>query len=85
LFGLAVLGTALAQLILFRMLRLFGAARLSLVTYLMPGFALLYGAVILDEALRPSMLVGLGLILGGIALGSGARRPLRRPVADSAV
>ena len=85
LLGLAVLGTALAQLILFRMLRLFGAARLSLVTYLMPGFALLYGAVILDEALRPSMLVGLGLILGGIALGSGARRPLRRPVADSAV
>ena len=37
------LGTAVAQLILFRMLRLFGAARLSLVTYLMPAFALVYG------------------------------------------
>ncbi len=84
LLGLAVLGTAVAQLILFRMLRLFGAARLSLVTYLIPAFALLYGSLILDEPLRPSMLAGLGLILGGVALGSGAWRPLRRPVVDSA-
>lgn len=84
LLGLAVLGTAVAQLFLFRILRLFGAARLSLVTYLMPAFALLYGSVILDEPLRPTMLVGLGLILGGVALGSGAWRPQRQPVPDSA-
>jgi len=84
LLGIAVLGTAVAQLILYRVLRLFGAARLSLVTYLIPAFALLYGSLILDEALRPSMLVGLGLILGGVALGSGAWRPQRRSVADSA-
>ncbi len=82
--GLAVGGTAVAQLILFRMLRLFGAARLSLVTYLMPGFALVYGALILDEPLRASSLGGLGLILGGVALGSGAWWPLRRPVAEPA-
>jgi len=84
LLGIAVLGTALAQLILYRVLRLFGAARLSLVTYLIPAFALLYGSLILDEALQPSMLIGLGLILGGVALGSGAWRPQRRSVADSA-
>jgi drug/metabolite transporter (DMT)-like permease len=84
LIGLAVLGTAVAQLLLFRILRLYGAARLSLVTYLIPAFALLYGSLILDEPLRPSMLVGLGLILGGVALGSGVWRPQRRPVADSA-
>ena len=77
-------GTAVAQLFLFRILRLFGAARLSLVTYLIPAFALLYGSLILDEPLRPSMLVGLGLILGGVALGSGVWRLQRRPVADSA-
>ena len=82
--ALAVLGTAVAQLLLFRILRLYGAARLSLVTYLIPAFALLYGSLILDEPLRPSMLVGLGLILGGVALGSGVWRPHRRPVADSA-
>jgi len=84
LIGLAVLGTAVAQLLLFRILGLYGAARLSLVTYLIPAFALLYGSLILDEPLRPSMLVGLGLILGGVALGSGVWRPQRRPVADSA-
>jgi drug/metabolite transporter (DMT)-like permease len=83
LLGLAVLGTAVAQLILFRVLRLYGAARLSLVTYLIPVFALLYGSVILDEPLRTSMLIGLGLILGGVALGSGVWRPQRRPVADT--
>jgi drug/metabolite transporter (DMT)-like permease len=75
--ALAIGGTAIAQLILFRMLRLFGAARVSLVTYLMPVTALVYGATILDEPLRPSMLGGLALILGGVALGSGLWRPIR--------
>src|SRR5581483_8214029 len=82
--GLAVAGTAIAQLILFRMLRLFGAARLSLVTYLLPAFALFYGALILDEPLRASALAGLALILCGVALGSGVWRPLRRPAAEAA-
>ena len=78
LLGLALAGTAIAQLVLFRMLQLFGAARLSLVTYLMPGFALVYGALILDEPLRATALAGLALILGGVALGSGVWRPMRR-------
>ncbi len=78
--GLSIAGTAVAQLILFRVLRLFGAARLSLVTYLLPVTALMYGALILDEPLRVSALAGLALILGGVALGAGGRRPLfRRP------
>jgi drug/metabolite transporter (DMT)-like permease len=76
--ALAVLGTALAQLILFRMLRLHGSARASLVTYLMPPFALVYGALILHERLTVPMLAGLALILGGIAFGSGAVRLPRR-------
>jgi drug/metabolite transporter (DMT)-like permease len=76
--ALSLLGTALAQLVLFRMLALHGSARLSLVTYLMPGFALIYGALILDERLTASMLVGLVLILGGVSLASGAVRLPRR-------
>ncbi|MGL6279218.1 MAG: DMT family transporter [Gaiella sp.] len=72
LLALALLGTALAQLLLFRIIRLFGARRLSLVTYLMPGFALVYGAVLLDETITAAALAGLALILAGVALGSGA-------------
>jgi hypothetical protein len=46
-----LLGTALAQLILYRSLRYHGAARTSLVTYLMPPIALFYGWLLLDEHL----------------------------------
>jgi drug/metabolite transporter (DMT)-like permease len=82
--ALSLLGTALAQLVLFRMLALHGSARLSLVTYLMPGFALVYGALILGEEITASMLGGLVLILGGIALASGAVRLPRRGAAVTA-
>jgi drug/metabolite transporter (DMT)-like permease len=78
--ALALAGTAVAQLILFRMLALHGSARLSLVTYLMPGFALLYGALILDERIGVATIGGLALILAGVALASGAVRPRRREV-----
>jgi drug/metabolite transporter (DMT)-like permease len=78
LLALSLLGTALAQLILFRILALHGSARLSLVTYLMPGFALIYGALILDEQITLSTILGLGLILGGISLASGAVKLPRR-------
>ena len=76
--ALAVLGTAIAQIVLYRMLRLHGAARVSLVTYLLPPAALFYGAVFLDERLTAPMLAGLGLILAGVALGSGGLRLGRR-------
>jgi drug/metabolite transporter (DMT)-like permease len=71
--ALTLLGTAFAQLVLFRMLRLFGSRRLSLVTYLIPGFALFYGAVLLDEPVTVAALGGLVLILAGVALASGER------------
>jgi drug/metabolite transporter (DMT)-like permease len=78
LLALAIGGTAVAQLVLFRIIRLYGARKLSLVTYLMPGFALVYGALILDEPVSAAALAGLALILLGVALGSGALRSRRR-------
>ena len=85
LLGLALLGTALAQLLLYRTVRLYGGRRLSLVTYLMPGFALAYGAILLGEPITLAALGGLALILAGVALGSGAaRRSARGSASDAA-
>ena len=71
--ALTFLGTALAQLVMFRVLRLYGSRKLSVVTYLVPGFAVFYGAAILDEPISAAALGGLVLILVGVALGSGQR------------
>jgi drug/metabolite transporter (DMT)-like permease len=78
LLALALGGTAFAQVLLFHVLRLHGAAKVSLVTYVMPLFAVFYGATILHEPLRWSALAGLALILLGVALGSGAVALRRR-------
>jgi drug/metabolite transporter (DMT)-like permease len=82
--ALAVFGTALAQIILYRVLRTDGATRVSLVTYLLPVTALFYGVTLLGEPLTVEELLGMALILGGVALGSGALRWSRRPEAAAA-
>ena len=82
--ALAIGGTALAQIVIFRMLLLHGAARLSLVTYLLPVTAIVYGVLLLDERITIGVLGGLALILPGVALGSGAvRLPRREPAPAS--
>jgi drug/metabolite transporter (DMT)-like permease len=60
------------------MLSRYGATRASLVTYLLPPTALLYGALILDEPITLNAILGLGLILAGVALGAGLLRFHRR-------
>jgi drug/metabolite transporter (DMT)-like permease len=80
---LGVAGTAVGTLLYYRLLALHGSARASLVVYLLPPFALIYGATLLNESLSAQKLIGLVLILGGVALGSGlvawARRPAPLP------
>ena len=44
----------------------------------MPGFALFYGAILLGEPITVSVLVGMALILAGVAMGSGLVRPRRQ-------
>src|SRR5919108_6011117 len=76
--ALGVGGTAVALIFFYRMLVHYGASRASLVTYLLPPFALVYGVVFLDEEVTLNALLGLLLILTGVALGSGVVRLVRR-------
>jgi drug/metabolite transporter (DMT)-like permease len=66
--ALGVVGTAAAFVIFYTLIAETGAARASLVSYLAPGMALAYGALLLDEAITPASVAGLVLILGGVAL-----------------
>jgi drug/metabolite transporter (DMT)-like permease len=76
--ALGLAGTALGLMMYLRLLEDFGSSKASLVVYLLPVIALVYGAVFLDEQVRLTAILGLALILGGVALGSGLVRPLRR-------
>ncbi len=73
--GLASLSTALAYLIYFRILARAGATAISLVTFLIPISAAGLGWLVLGERLRLADLAGLVLILCGLALINGRRRP----------
>jgi drug/metabolite transporter (DMT)-like permease len=69
---LGVVGTAVAYLLFFALIRGAGAAYASLVTYLCPPIALAYGAIFLGERFGASAFAALAVILAGVALGSGA-------------
>ena len=76
--ALAVLSTALAYLIFFRILRRAGATNLSLVTLLIPASAILLGALVLNEQVAPHHLAGMGLIaLGLVAIDGRLWRAMR--------
>jgi drug/metabolite transporter (DMT)-like permease len=82
--ALALLGTVAGQLLYFRLIYGYGSSRASLVVYLLPVTALMYGALLLDEPITVAALVGLVLILTGTALGSGMVRLPRRSEAVAA-
>ena len=71
---LAVLGTAIAYLLNFALIRSAGPAYAALCTYLIPPIALAYGAVFLSEHFGLSAFLALLVILAGVALGSGRVR-----------
>jgi len=77
--ALGIAGTAVGTLLYYRLVALHGSARASLVVYLLPPFALMYGATLLNESLTAQKLIGLLLVLGGVALGSGLLTWARRP------
>jgi drug/metabolite transporter (DMT)-like permease len=76
---LGVLGTGIAFVILYDLIARVGPARTWVVTYLAPGFAVVYGATLLDETITVATIVGLALILAGSWLAAEGRLPGRRP------
>lgn len=66
--GLALLSTALAFIIFFRILASAGATSISLVTLLVPVSAIILGHTILDEHLALHQLAGMGLIVLGLVM-----------------
>lgn len=63
--------TAIAYMLYFRLIANVGPAKAISVTYLVPGFAVLWGAVFLHEGLTLNMIVGCAVILAGTALATG--------------
>lgn len=66
--GLAILSTSLAYILYFRLIHAVGSTRALTVAYLIPLFAMLWGALVLSEAITPSMVLGGALILFGTAI-----------------
>lgn len=73
LLALAFLTTALAYWIYFRLLRSIGPTKTASVTFLIPGFGLLWGVLFLDEPVGPGVFAGLAVILTGVVLITGVR------------
>ncbi len=82
LLALGMLGTGIAFLLFYSLISEIGPSRAAVVAYLAPGFAVLYGASLLGEALTVATFAGLGLVLAGSYLAAQGRPPWQRaPVA----
>jgi drug/metabolite transporter (DMT)-like permease len=85
---IGLLGSGLAYLVFFRLLRSWGATRTSLVAYLLPIVGIALGALVLREAIHAGLLIGTALIIAGIFVVNSrfGARPLfsRRAPSESA-
>jgi len=69
--ALAVVCTAFAYVLYFRLIADVGASRALTVTFLIPVFGVLWGVLFLGEPLSPSMLAGGALVIGATWLVGG--------------
>ncbi len=73
---LGIVGTGFAFALNYRLITDEGPTNASAVAYLLPVVSVLLGALFLDEALTPHVVVGMVVVLGGVALTRVRRRPL---------
>ena len=79
--NVAILGvacTGLAYPLYFRLIADVGATKAVSVTFLIPAFAMLWGALVLAEMPTLAMLIGCAVILLGTALSTGLLNPAQR-------
>ena len=81
--ALALLSTAVAYLIYFRLIENVGPTSTVTVTLLVPVFGLLFGVLLLDEPFGPGTLAGLATILFSVVLITGVRAFSDQPSAAS--
>ena len=80
--GLALLSTAVAYLIYFRLIENVGPTSTLTVTLLVPVFGLLFGVLLLDEPFGFGTLAGLGIILTSVVLITGIAPRKSKPEED---
>ena len=68
---IGVICTGVAYIIFFRLIAQLGPAKAISVTYLIPAFGILWGALFLGETISLMMVIGGGVILFGVALTTG--------------
>jgi drug/metabolite transporter (DMT)-like permease len=68
---MGVVSTGIAYIIYFRLIANIGPASAITVTYLVPGFAMFWGAMVLDEIVTTTMILGCAIIFAGTALATG--------------
>ncbi|WP_432876274.1 DMT family transporter [Kribbella sp. CA-245084] len=78
--ALGALGSGLAFVLNMRNIRLIGASRSSMVTYLMPVFSILVGVIVLHEHITWYQPVGGLVVLLGVAVSQGLLTVRRKPV-----
>lgn len=66
--ALALISTAFAYILFFRLIQTIGSTKALTVTYLVPIFAMLWGAIVLKEMVTSSIILGCGLVLLGTAI-----------------
>jgi drug/metabolite transporter (DMT)-like permease len=65
---LGIVGTGFAYVLNYQIITSEGATIASTVTYLLPVVAIVLGVVVLSETITVSALVGIALVLAGVAL-----------------
>lgn len=78
LLGMSVLGTAIAYILYFKLIRTAGATNTLLVTFLVPITALLLGVLILKESISSLAIIGMLVVFSGLVLVDGRVLKLRK-------